>query len=113
MFDSKPVEQVELLIYDRGGHLLETGRTNANGIYETKIELASTFKIYTKKEPFVDMYQEYLATTTAIMDVVLIRLIPKNKDPEGKFEIIAAYPEETYNVALHAICPGNYHLDNN
>jgi hypothetical protein len=105
IFNSKPMESTEILIYAKNGQVIEGGLTNMKGEYETKLELGSSFKIYTKKEGYVDLYQEFLASTSAITEKVHIRLIPKSKEPSPKFEIITTYKESLYNVALHAVCP--------
>ena len=106
IFTSKIIEGTEVMIYSKSGQLIEGGVTNQRGEYDTKLELGAAFKIYSKKEGYVDIYQEFVATTSAITEKVAIRMIPKSKDPQKKFEILATYKENLYNVALHAVCPG-------
>ena len=100
MISTKPLKNTSLMIYDRGGHFIKQANTNNIGQCELKLELGSTFKVYTKRDGYIDLYQEFIATTSAILEMMVLRLIPRAKENEPKFEIFAVYQESLFDVTL-------------
>lgn len=106
MFTMQPLPDVELLIYDQLGHLLSSGFTDHSGEYSKRVELMVKIKVHTTKENYIPLFQEFLVSSTAIVDKILIKMIPKHRVHENSFEIIATFPTKFFNIAMQALCPG-------
>jgi len=105
MFTLTPLPDVEIMIYDHTSQLLASGNTEDQGQFGAKVELMTKLKIYTNKSNYVESYQEYMANTSAITEIIIIKMIPKDKTSSDNFEVIAAFPDDKFNVALQVICP--------
>lgn len=99
------IPDVDISVYDQGGHLMDSGASNGLGQFESKTELGALIKVLCKNTGYVTLYQEYLVTTTAILDKIYIGMIPMSEEASS-LDVLAVYPKDTFTVSLHAICPG-------
>ena len=106
LFTLRPVNGVEVVIYDHISQQLGSGTTDESGQFSAKVEMMTKLKICTRKENYIEIYQEFMANTLALTESIIIKMIPKDRNSQENFEVIASFPADLFNVTLQVICPG-------
>jgi hypothetical protein len=85
MYNSKPIPNVEITVYDDIGTVMQKGMTDDRGHFQSKINLLSRYQVRSKKEGYIELLQDFAGLTSSVLEKLCVRMIPKLANPVNDF----------------------------
>jgi len=108
LFDMEPASNTLVEVY-KDDLMVQRVLSDDLGEAIFELDLMTTYRIVCKKDGFIDLSQYFTTSTSAFMEGITIRMIPRNRSPlaSGTVEVFIFF-EESHNIEIELICPGKF-----